>query len=68
MQRLLPCLICGFELVRGWRMCITCCKSYDRHAYEDESVMGAMVWAAGRARRGEKKRARQKAKPRIEKE
>lgn len=54
-------------MVRGRRMCVTCCRSYDRQAHKDESVMGALVWAAGRARRGEKKRARQKAKLRIEK-
>lgn len=51
-----PCAICGpGERARRW--CIDCRMSYDRHARNDGSVMEAIVWAARRAKRYERKRA-----------
>lgn len=31
-------------------MCRACCRDYDRNAFGDASVMGAIAWAAKRAR------------------
>jgi len=45
----------------GGFMCPSCCKSYDKDAFEIDGVMGAIAWAAGRARKFERQRLRRKA-------
>ena len=50
------CAICHRPMSRGHEMCALCRRSYDKHAHDDDSVMGAMRWAADRARRYEHKR------------
>ena len=50
------CVVC---LRPGASMCALCCRSYDRSAHAEDSVLEAMLWAAKRARRFAS-RARQK--------
>ena len=51
------CAICE----RGCRRTQTMCdrRSYDRTAHRDGTVMEALVWAANRARRFERRRVRE---------
>lgn len=54
------CQICGSPRERiAAAMCDGCARSYDRMSHRDGSVMEAMVWAAGRARRAAEKRHRE---------
>jgi predicted amidophosphoribosyltransferase len=52
------CVICQRPAKRS-RLCKLCGRSYDRHAHRDGSVLEAMAWAAARARRFERLRAKQ---------
>jgi len=44
------CAICGEGTIRPTNMCRDCEKSYDRSAFDDGSVMAAILWAARRSR------------------
>jgi hypothetical protein len=55
------CPICG-ERRPGGLMCSVCSRSYDRDAHQDGTVFEAMLWAAERARRFERRRQKAKAK------
>jgi hypothetical protein len=48
MRRAARCEFCARPSRK--EMCALCGRSYDRDAHHDGSVMGAMVWAARRAR------------------
>ena len=51
------CYICGGPRPRHQgSMCGACCRSCDRIAHREWTVMEAMRWAARRARRGERAR------------
>ena len=52
------CVICGEPYNGVNLMCGPCGRSYDRSAHDDGSVFEAMRWAALRARRFERKRAK----------
>jgi hypothetical protein len=55
------CPICqAHELTRGL-MCEPCGESYDRYAHAEGTHFEAMRWAAQRARRFERRRARRLA-------
>lgn len=55
-QKQYKCKICqGPVTTRNW-MCDLCARSYDRYSFGDESVRGAIEWAAKRARYFERKR------------
>lgn len=43
------CEVCTRPTQR-YVLCALCGKSYDRDAHDDPTVMGAIVWAARRAR------------------
>lgn len=49
---------------RYFGMCEDCGESYDRYAFRDVSVMGAIIWAARRSRRYD--RLRRRAAPKHE--
>jgi predicted amidophosphoribosyltransferase len=50
------CGICGEPCQRVTEMCDACGRSYDRTAHRDGSIIEALLWAARRARRFERKR------------
>ncbi len=56
------CVVCDRKLrqeapgTHGGRMCVPCCKSYDKDAFKTDGVMGAIEWAAKRARMFERRR------------
>lgn len=60
LRKLKQCPVC-LEISTGGRMCALCGKSYDQYAFwADSSVMGAIIWAAKRARRFERSRRSKK--------
>lgn len=58
MSRPRVCVVCGMlPLARhGSFFCAPCARSYDRNLLSDYTVLGAILWAASRARRAERKR------------
>lgn len=53
------CPICGvFRSEHTTTLCSPCCLSYDRYSFKDGSVYAALIWAATRARRFERARAK----------
>lgn len=52
----MKCLVCGEAQTNRGSMCSSCGRSYDRYSFKDSSVMSALIWAAKRARRFERKR------------
>lgn len=51
------CLVCcAPKSVVAWGLCALCQRSYDRALGKDQTIMGAIVWAAQRARRAERAR------------
>ena len=54
----MKCIICEETRESGQvMMCRACCRSYDRFAHQEGSVMEALAWAARRARRSERARS-----------
>jgi hypothetical protein len=47
------CVICKVPQ-SYWGLCPTCQRSYDRALQKVATIMGAIVWAAKRARRAER--------------
>ena len=53
------CYVCRERRARhAASLCDPCARSYDRNAFKDGSVYGAISWAAERARRFERRRHR----------
>lgn len=50
------CVVCMERPRKGLLMCEPCGRSWDRDAAKDTTMRGAVVWAARRARRFEKRR------------
>lgn len=51
------CLVCcAPKAFVAWGLCALCQRSYDRALAKDQTIMGAIVWAAQRARRAERAR------------
>lgn len=56
-MRATDCVICTAKTYSAGRMCIPCGEAYDRAQRRDDgTVLAALAWAAGRARRLERKR------------
>lgn len=53
------CIVCRERGVRySTEMCEPCNRSYDRYAHDTGAIWDVIVWAADRARRFERRRAR----------
>lgn len=52
------CKVCQERPITDHLMCEPCGKSYDRYAFDTGSIADVIIWAAKRARRFERKRAR----------